>query len=169
MFQYNDLDQIKEKLWLGNYWAASNIEVLKQKGIKKIISIMNGVIPEYKKEDGFIQKKYEVEDNSNQNIIQYFGECLEFINGDEKTLVHCAAGASRSATIVIAYIMWKEKKKYEEASKFVRDKRFIVYPNLGFREQLKMFEELLIKNDYYINKINFKDIKWEPKENMTYY
>ena len=96
--------------------------------------------PNYKDEDGFIHKKLKVEDTVKQNIIIYFGECLKFINGKEKVLVHCTFGASRSATIVIAYIMWKEKKKFSDALNLTQQKRFIVYPNAGFREQLKLFE-----------------------------
>ena len=82
------------------------------------------------------------------------------MKGEEKILVHCRAGASRSATIVIAYLMWTKKMEYGKALQFVKDKRFIVFPNDGFREQLKMFEKLLKENDYDIEKINFKEIKW---------
>ena len=70
------------------------------------------------------------------------------------------AGASRSATIVIAYLMWIKKMKYEDALNFVISKRPIVYPNDGFREQLKMFEKLLDENNYNIDKINFSEIKY---------
>ena len=34
-------------------------------------------------------------------------------------------------------------------------------PNIGFKKQLKIFEELLILNNYDLNKIDFKNIKWE--------
>ena len=71
------------------------------------------------------------------------------------------AGASRSATVVIAYLMWKEKKSVHDELNFVNSKRFI-FPNPGFLSQLKTFEKLLIENDYDINKINFEQIKWEP-------
>ena len=123
---------------------------------------MNQDGPNYKSEDGFIHKKIAIIDLSNQNIIKYFGECLNFINGEEKVLVHCMAGASRSATIVVAYLMWKEKMKYKDAMDFVKQKRFIIYPNFGFRDQLKKFEEELIKNEYDINKISFDEITWHP-------
>ena len=116
--------------------------------------------PLYKESDNFIHKECNVDDLSQQNIIQYFGECFNFIKGEEKILVNCMAGASRSATIVIAYLMWIKKMKYEDALNFVCSKRPIVYPNDGFREQLKMFEKLLKENDYDIEKINFKEIKW---------
>ena len=48
-------------------------------------------------------------------------------------------------------------------------KRSVVWPNSGFKEQLRMFEKLLIENDYNIDKINFKEIKWAPPENMPSY
>ena len=39
-FQFNDLDEITDNLYLGNLVSAENIEELKKKGIKKsIISI----------------------------------------------------------------------------------------------------------------------------------
>ena len=62
------------------------------------------------------------------------------------------AGVSRSATIVIAYLMWKKKMKFDEAFSFVQKKRTIV-PNYGFKQQLKLFEKELEKNEYDINKI----------------
>ena len=55
--------------------------------------------------------------------------------------------------------MWKRKLRLNEAIKFVKEKRSIISPNDNFMNQLKIFEELLIKNDYNINNINFKKIK----------
>ena len=158
----DNINEIIDGLWLGNCTSAENVEDLKKKGIKKILTVMNQDGPNYKSEDGFIHKKIAIIDLSNQNIIKYFGECLNFINGEEKVLVHCMAGASRSATIVVAYLMWKEKMKYKDAMDFVKQKRFIIYPNFGFRDQLKKFEEELIKNEYDINKISFDEITWHP-------
>ena len=58
--------------------------------------------------------------------------------------------------------MWTKKLKFDEAFDFVRSKRQIVCPNDGFQSQLKLFEKLLIENDYNIDKINFKEINWKP-------
>ena len=63
--------------------------------------------------------------------------------------------------MVIAYIMWSEKKTFSEAFDMVKSKR-LVNPNLGFQEQLKMFEKLLLENNYDLDKINFEDIEWIP-------
>ena len=78
-------------------------------------------------------------------------------------MVHCAAGSSRSATIVIAYIMWSKKMPYKEAFEFVKSKRSVVSPNQAFKNQLQLFEKELIENNYNIDKIKFSEIKWEPK------
>ena len=59
----------------------------------------------------FIHKTINVEDDFKTNIIQYFKECILFIDGNDKVFVHCAAGMSRSPTVVIAYIMWKNNSK----------------------------------------------------------
>ena len=104
--------------------------------------------PNYKEEDKFNHKVFEVEDCATQNIIQYFGECINFIKENDKILVHCMAGASRSATIVIAYIMWEQKMSSQDALDFVSKKRSIICPNEGFIDQLKIFEKLLKDNNY---------------------
>ena len=166
---FDNSHEIIDGLWLGNIAAAEDVIDLKKKGIKKILTVMNQDGPNYKSEDGFIHKKFEIIDFDCENIIKYFGECLKFIDGNENVLVHCMAGASRSATIIIAYLMWKKKMKYYDALDFVQKKRFIVDPNDGFKEQLKLFEEILIKNEYDINKINFDEIKWKPSEDVFGY
>lgn len=47
-------------------------------------------------------------------------------------LVHCAAGVSRSASIVIAYLMRNNGMNYTEAYALVKNKRFVICPNHGF-------------------------------------
>ena len=162
----NPLDEIIENLYLGSYEAACDISLLKEKGIKKVLSVMDCKDgPNYNPEE-FIHKKIKVDDFVITNIIQYFGECLHFIRGEEKILVHCMSGASRSATIVIAYLMWIKKWTFKEALDYVKKKRPIVFPNDGFRDQLKLFEKLLVDNNYDIDKINFSEIKWEPSQKL---
>ena len=108
---------------------------------------MNEIKIDYKNDKGFTHKILDVMDIDYENIIQYFGECLNFINGDAKVFVHCAAGESRSATIVIAYLMYKNKMSYEEAYDFIKNKRNVINPNSGFQEQLKKFEKILKENN----------------------
>jgi protein-tyrosine phosphatase len=61
------------------------------------------------------------------------------MNKGGKVLVHCFAGVSRSATIVIAYMMQEHGMNYHSAFKFVKSKRPFINPNEGFRTQLITF------------------------------
>ena len=92
------------------------------------------------------------------NIIKYFKECIEFIEKADKVFVHCLCGVSRSATIVIAYLMWKAHCGYYDAYFFVKNRRCFIAPNDGFVHQLKIFENLLKSNEYDLNKIDFNSI-----------
>ena len=160
---FRDIDEIIDNLYLGNLTSAENIPKLKELGIKKVLSVLDGFWPEYKESDNITQKRINLNDFEQENVIKYFGECFKFIQGEDKILVHCAAGASRSATIVIAYLMWSQKKPYKEALEFVQHKRAIVSPNDGFLDQLQLFEKELIEKNYDIDKIKFEEIKREPK------
>ena len=56
-------------------------------------------------------------------------------------LIHCAAGRSRSAAIAVAYIMRTERLGCKAALACVRSVHWIC-PNVGFQQQLKLWEEL---------------------------
>jgi len=59
-------------------------------------------------------------------------------------LIHCARGASRSVSIVIAYLLSRHKsifKSFDEALQQVRKVRPVAMPNIGFSLALKRFEK----------------------------
>ena len=76
----NNLDNIIEKIWLRNYIAAEDFDELKNKNIKKILTIMDESFPKNKYE-GITYKKINISDTIEENIICHFGECLKFIKG----------------------------------------------------------------------------------------
>ena len=153
------LSQITDNIFLGNIYDAQNIDKLLKLGIKKVLSLITNtqllIYPQ-----SIEHKLIKINDLPRENIIKYFGECLLFINDDKKILVHCYAGSSRSATIIIAYLMWKNQLDYIESCNLLQKIRPTIYPNYGFVRQLKMFDKLLKKNKYNINNIDFKNIKY---------
>ena len=161
------MNKITEKIYLGDITAAQDVKTLKQNKITRVLSLVGYISPKYDMADNIEQKLFDINDFANENIYRIFKDALTFIDQSTQCiLVHCAAGVSRSATIVIAYIMWKNKKKFEDALKFVQSKR-MVFPNCGFQEQLKIFEKDLIKANYDINKINF-NITWKYSGNILF-
>jgi protein-tyrosine phosphatase len=125
--------------------TASDSEQLDSLAITHIISLNNQIS---------FPTKYEylpinIDDAPNKDIYQYFDDTYEFIEqsqlsltngGGYSCLVHCAAGVSRSATIVLAYIMRKLRIPLSEALTWLKDDRPCVQPNLGFMFQLRAYQ-----------------------------
>ncbi len=103
--------------------------------VQAILTVARDIEPSFP--DKFEYKIIDIIDDEEEDIKKSFIECIEFI--EEKTvkegktiLVHCAAGVSRSASVVIAYTMWKNQVSLKEAFATVRSKRPCVWPNEGF-------------------------------------
>ncbi|XP_016934291.1 dual specificity protein phosphatase 19 [Drosophila suzukii] len=66
---------------------------------------------------------------------------LDFIDEARRSqgcvLVHCNAGVSRSASVVIGYLMQRRDMSYEDAYNLVKSWRPSIQPNAGFMQQLK--------------------------------
>lgn len=60
---------------------------------------------------------------------------------DGVVLVHCNAGVSRAAAIVIGFLMTSEEISLASAFSLVKNARPSVCPNAGFMEQLRIYEE----------------------------
>ena len=57
-----------------------------------------------------------------------------------KILVHCVQGMSRSASVIISYLMLKRGMKLKDAHEHVKGRRSIIRPNEGFVQQLIQLE-----------------------------
>ena len=154
---------IPNKLYLGNNESAKNLELLKEHQITSIL-ICGYFLSEFFP-DKFIYKTLEFQDNEYEIIIYSLIKGIEFIEKNKTTLVHCREGKCRSSTIVIGYIMFKEKKSYEEAENFVRTKKGNISPNENFVKQLKEFDDIIKVCKYDLKMIkefcrNFTDNKY---------
>ncbi|KAF8338035.1 protein-tyrosine phosphatase-like protein [Cantharellus anzutake] len=91
--------------------------------------------------------KIPVTDTPSSDLRSHFPKALNFIastlatDPDARILCHCYGGISRSATIVMAYLMSTRRLGVDEALEFVRSKRPQVRPNSGFMAQLKRWEK----------------------------
>ena len=146
------------KLWISNRCALHCTDFLKREKITHIVSIVRTLHPEISKSD-YHQKHISLLDISEANIKKHFDDAIEFIHNarlhNHSVLVHCNKGRSRSATIVIAYMIWLYSQKRKKDSTHHEDpetvltmmlqrlkaKRPIVEPNQGFIEQLLNFIE----------------------------
>lgn len=88
--------------------------------------------------------KINIDDLPTSRISVYFDRLADRIRLQRdrggRTLVHCAAGVSRSASICIAYLMKYHRMTLREAYKHVKSCRQIIRPNPGFFRQLIDYE-----------------------------
>lgn len=64
------------------------------------------------------------------------------MSSSAKVLVHCVVGVSRSATLVLAYLMLRQQMSLRQAVIAVRQHRW-VFPNRGFLHQLCQLDQKL--------------------------
>ena len=62
-------------------------------------------------------------------------------NKDKGIFVHCFMGSSRSATIVIAYLIKYQNYRVRDAINYVKEKRCVVNLNVDFFNQLIEFSK----------------------------
>lgn len=60
-----------------------------------------------------------------------------------KVLIHCMAGASRSPTLCLAYLMKYHRMRLRDAFRYLKQRRPVVHPNYGFFKQLIDYENQL--------------------------
>lgn len=129
------MHKIIDGLWLGDMAGAYNKITLKKNGITHILTVADGIAPKYP--SLFIYKIIRILDSPQANLKQHFQTCIAFIKDSIShggiVLVHCFAGVSRSATIVIAYLMQEHGMTYNEALNYVKKQRYFINPNDGFK------------------------------------
>ncbi|XP_072935388.1 dual specificity protein phosphatase MPK-4-like [Epargyreus clarus] len=138
------VDLIDDGLYLGNLACARDSKTLEKLNVTHILTIDLVPLPRSILERPNLHFKYiKVADVPKEDLISHLPECNEFIkeavsNGGI-VLVHCYFGVSRSAAVVIGYIMEKYGLCYEDAFVLVKTKRRFIGPNVGFVAQLKLF------------------------------
>lgn len=133
-------------LYLGNYEAASDVSLLRRNKISAVLTVAAGTGLHYNSESISNHELIPAMDVDYYDMTKHFDRCFDFIDKCRKStsvLVHCWAGVSRSATIIIAYLMKKYEFNFDESLNFVKKKRKQIYPNPGFIRQLRNFESQL--------------------------
>ncbi|CAF1259230.1 unnamed protein product [Rotaria sp. Silwood1] len=144
------ISEITPQLFLAGQMAAT-VEQVQKLGITYILNVAVESSPiVYPK--GIKVEKFDIIDFPTAPISNFFNSLTDKIHGhlntnkQNKVLVHCMAGISRSTTIVCAYLMRYMNMTLREAYLLCKKHRAICFPNLGFWNQLITYENQLKKD-----------------------
>jgi len=141
------MQEILPRLFLGPYASGKRREELRAKNITHIMIVRSAIerIIAAKYPEEFKYHIVEIPDVPTVSLLPYLGGCKEFLDEGRASggvLVHCDSGISRSAAVVIAYVMQELRMSYDQAFQYVSDRRCCVHPNLGFMHQLSEYEHM---------------------------
>lgn len=139
------LSRITSSLFISNGETANNKILLYANQITTVINVSVEVVNTYFPDIYYIQ--VPVLDCPMARIYDFFDPVADKIRNVElnrgRTLVHCAAGVSRSATFCIAFLMKYHFMTLVTAHDWVKSCRPIIRPNNGFWQQLIDYEDKL--------------------------
>jgi len=139
-------DILDARLFLGSFNQTEKYELVKDLKITHILN-MTTECDNIHEDKGIKYMKVSILDEDDKNIHDHFQDAYQFIHDaltedvNNNVLVHCAMGKSRSATIIIMYLMKKFSWGFEKAFAFVKRKRDAICPNDGFVQRLQEFEK----------------------------
>jgi len=147
-------DEVYDRIFVGNRLSALDVEYMKKLGITHLLNcahpgpevIMSVNVDEAAlAEAGIKYLGLNLDDNEDQEIGSQFQKTGEWINeaitqdDNNKVLINCWAGISRSSTIATAYLMRHRDLSLLQALKYIKSVRN-VQPNTGFMLTLLNYE-----------------------------
>jgi protein-tyrosine phosphatase len=117
---------------------------LKGLGVTHIVNATSEVRNYFEKEPGFFYLNTPCMDTDAADLSPFFDSAVTFIHDARKeghsVLVHCQQGVSRSAAIVLAYLVKAEGRTLNEAYTLLRNKRSTCKVRPNFLKQLVTWE-----------------------------
>lgn len=164
-FNNTDLVEIFPNLYISNYSASTNYNLLKNLGIEEVLSINSFFNPPYPRD--FHYHPFIAFDDFNQDITKFFNETSDIIYmalaSKKKILVHCQAGRSRSASLILIFIInFFTSTTYQYlpfTSLIAQSSNSIIFPYLDFwnkfirtKREEELYQDLCDVN--YLNTFN---------------
>jgi len=133
-----EASEILDGMYIGSISSVYDFNKLKEIGITHIISVLAGFNPPFPNDFKYLI--LNALDTTNTDMSKNFESTNNFIDdaieNNGKVLIHCMAGRSRSVTIFAVYIIKTYGFPVEKTLDFIKNKRNIIEPNIGFKNQL---------------------------------
>lgn len=131
-------------LCVGGGAVARSRETLRAAGITHVVNCVGMLIPAcFEPELQYLT--LFMHDVPGEDLTSLLYTVFDFIEAARSSggcvLVHCSQGVSRSAALVIGYLMWKLDQGYDEVYQAVKAIRGVANPNIGFTCQLLQWQK----------------------------
>ncbi|UJR11511.1 hypothetical protein I4U23_015692 [Adineta vaga] len=157
---FRSTNKITSNLYIGCAKLARSKYFLDNNNIHGIINATRHEPMAYPESYDYL--RVNIDDEPSEQIHLHFRHIFEFIqqhhNLGHSVLVHCQMGISRSATLVIAYLMIDGHRTLGEAFQQVKNVRPQIDPNEGFLSQLRELERSLFGQTMTLERITYQDI-----------
>lgn len=131
-------------LYLGSLAAAMDKDLLRQHSITHIVHALDVPWLPMSEKEGFNGYKIAILDKDCEDLLSHLEAACAYIDralrSGRSVLVHCQQGVSRSASIVIAYLIRYHGMSFDAAHSLLKRKRACVKPNPGFVRALQDWE-----------------------------
>lgn len=155
--------------------GSKSLDGLKAKGVRCVINCTPDEASYHETE--LCYARVAVHDEDSADITEYFEAATflmhQYLTRGDAVVVHCQRGVSRSATIVLAYLIKYKKLTRNQAYINVKSLRPQADPNPGFWRQLLQWEKQCLEEKKTDSKDDFKDdskgeeqeFEWDWAEN----
>ncbi|KAM5236437.1 dual specificity phosphatase 29 [Ctenodactylus gundi] len=152
--QYTHVNEVWPRLHIGDEATALDRYGLQKAGFTHVLNAAHGrwnvdTGPDYYRDMDIVYYGVEADDVPTFDLSVFFYPAAAFIDSAlrdnrSKILVHCAMGRSRSATLVLAYLMIHRNMTVVDAIQQVASSRCVL-PNRGFLKQLRELDKQLVQ------------------------
>lgn len=130
-------------LYIGSMSALHDIDLLRDHSVTHLVQVLD--VPWLpSNSNGMNCYRIDVLDSSSTDLRPYLEPACNWIQSallsGRTVLVHCQQGISRSAAIVLAYLIRFRGMNYDEAVCFLKTRRACVKPNPGFVRILREWD-----------------------------
>jgi protein-tyrosine phosphatase len=145
------ISQVEPGLFIGNCQGAANLELLTNLNIKRVIQFHDSnPTPHFPGRFNYLT--YALPNHNSTRLLSVFRTALPFlrqgVEQGESVFVHCNRGASRSGSVIIAYLMASRDLSYEEAKEVARRAREFIYPSKWFAKQFQHITKEICRECY---------------------